>query len=332
MRVIVSPALEVVYTGELARVTGELLVSEAEVVLDDEQEPGVVLPSEDVVFVDRAPEHEAERVEERPLPVSAHVRVILGNEVRLTGPGVEARLGGSLLVLQEPGATARAVGEIRIVEGSYAAYGQRLQIESGRLYFAGGPVDNPAIDLRAYRLAGDGVRAGIEVGGTLERPEVALWSDPDLPETDQLSYVMLGRRFDDASRSDGDLLTKAATGLGLKGGRLLGERVASTLGLEEVTVEAEDGYEDASLVLGKYLSPELYVSYGIGLFEPVNVFRIRYLVSDHWTLQAETGDGTSGDVVYTVERGPGGREEPARDGSDPEAAAGPAVTGDSGAD
>jgi hypothetical protein len=45
------------------------------------------------------------------------------------------------------------------------------------------------------------------------------------------------------------------------------------------------------------------VAYGIGLFDPVNTFRIRYLIDPRWTLQAESGEGTSADILYTVERG-----------------------------
>ena len=57
-------------------------------------------------------------------------------------------------------------------------------------------------------------------------------------------------------------------------------------------------------MLGKYLSPRLYISYGIGLFEPVSTFRIRYLFNEHMTFQAEASATQSGaDVFYTFERG-----------------------------
>ena len=34
----------------------------------------------------------------------------------------------------------------------------------------------------------------------------------------------------------------------------------------------------------------------------INTFRIRYLLSDKWSLQAESGPGTSADAMYTIER------------------------------
>lgn len=83
---------------------------------------------------------------------------------------------------------------------------------------------------------------------------------------------------------------------------MLGKRIASRFGLEEARIESDGSLDEASLVVSKYLSPKLYVSFGIGLFEPVNTFRIRYLLSDKWSLQAESGPGTSADALYTIER------------------------------
>ena len=54
---------------------------------------------------------------------------------------------------------------------------------------------------------------------------------------------------------------------------------------------------------GKYLTPSVFVSYGIGLFKPSNTFRIKYLLSSQWAVQAESGNANGGDVVYQLERG-----------------------------
>ena len=82
-----------------------------------------------------------------------------------------------------------------------------------------------------------------------------------------------------ASPQEGDLLANAASSLGLKGGNLLAKKLAARFGLEEARIETNGGLEEASLVVGKYLSPRLYVTYGVGLFEPISTFRIRYLLA-----------------------------------------------------
>ena len=62
----------------------------------------------------------------------------------------------------------------------------------------------------------------------------------------------------------------------------------------------------ASYTLGKYLTPELYVSYGIGLFDAVNTFNLRYSLTDKLALEAQNGSGrtsrSSADIVYTIEK------------------------------
>jgi translocation and assembly module TamB len=122
-----------------------------------------------------------------------------------------------------------------------------------------------------------------------------------MTESEALAYLLLGHPLGQASPQEGSLLANAATSLGLKGGNLIAKRLATRFGLESATLESSGGLDQTSLVLGKYLSPRLYVAYGIGLFEPINTFRIRYIMNKQFTLQAESGTGTSADILYTRE-------------------------------
>lgn len=128
-----------------------------------------------------------------------------------------------------------------------------------------------------------------------------------MPQAEQLSYLVLGRPLGDASADDGDLLTSAARSLGLRGGRYLAERLGSVFGLEEARIETDEGgFESASLVLGKFLSPRLSMVYGVGLFEEgTNSLLLRYLLTDKLTLEALTGENTRADILYVIESGPG---------------------------
>jgi len=103
--------------------------------------------------------------------------------------------------------------------------------------------------------------------------------------------------------SRGSLASKAASSLGLRGGNLLARSVGKGVGLDEAQIETKGDLKEASFVAGKYLSPNLYVSYGIGLFDPVSTLRLRYVLSSKWTLQAETGTGTGADLLYRFESG-----------------------------
>jgi translocation and assembly module TamB len=296
--VLVSPDLAVDYTGQLVRLTGDVVIPQADIVIEDRREKGPVGVSEDVVFVNATEEPDARK----DLAVVTQVRLVLGRDIDINVYGLKGKPTGSLLVRDEPGRVTRGTGELEIKEGIFKAYGQDLTIERGRIVFAG-PIDNPGIDVRAFRKAEDGTIAGINAKGTVKKPEVTLWSQPTLPESEALAYLLLGRPLNQTQPQEGDRLANAATSLGLKGGNLLAKKLAARWGLEEARIEAKDNdLDQASLVVGKYLSPRLYVAYGIGLFEAVNTFRIRYLMNDKWTLQAESGEGTSADVLYTIER------------------------------
>ncbi len=61
--------------------------------------------------------------------------------------------------------------------------------------------------------------------------------------------------------------------------------------------------ENTSVVLGKYLTPQLYINYSIGLLVPINIFRVRYSLNKQWSLQAENSSLSTGlDLLYSIER------------------------------
>jgi translocation and assembly module TamB len=322
-RVLVSPRLQIAMQYPRVDVTGDVEIPEAEI---RQQKRRAAIPvSEDVVIVPVA--EEATATSGPPLALHARVRVILGDKVNVAASGFTGQVTGSLLVNEQPGKATAAVGELEIKNGVYKAYGQDLTLDRGRLIFGGGPLDNPGLDLRAYRKADDGTVAGVTIGGTLNSPQTTLYSDPPMDESEALAYLLLGHPLGQASPQEGDLLANAARSLGLKGGNLVAKKLASRFGLEEARVETTGGFQEASLVVGKYLSPRLYVTYGVGLFEPISTFKIRYLLGRHWTLQAEQGEGTSADLLYTVERGKGGETPVPSRGKGEEVKAPPAETG-----
>jgi len=127
-----------------------------------------------------------------------------------------------------------------------------------------------------------------------------------MPQQEQLSYLVLGNAPGESSGGESSLLARAGLALGLKGGNYLAENFGSRLGVDEIGLESSDTGEgeQASLVIGKYLSPRLYLSYGIGLLEPVSTVRLEYAITRSLEFVTESsGAQTGGDVIYTIERG-----------------------------
>lgn len=296
--VFASPKLDIGITGQEVRVTGEVRIPRAEIRAGQYRAPVPV--SGDVVLAD-APQ----APEEPEVPtwrISTRVTVVLGEQVRFEGFGLTARIAGSLTAIDQPGKGTIGEGELRVVEGQYKIYGRELQIEQGRLSFAGGSITNPGIDARAVRKVQE-VRAGVRVYGDLQDPRVSLFSDPPMDDSDILSYIVVGRPLNAASQAEGEALYQAARQLGLAGGGLLARRLEETFGFDELSIQPlTDTSEDPALVVGKYLSPRLYVSYAIGLFQDANILQLQYRIDKNWRLQTETGPRAGGDIIYSIER------------------------------
>jgi len=251
--------------------------------------------SDDVIIVGQ------EQVASNRWRVVSRVRLVLGDRVHFFGYGFEGRLGGALLIEESTGQPTRASGEITVTDGRYRAYGQRLDVTQGSLVFSGGPLLSPGLDIRAERQVNE-VTVGILARGTLDRPQIELFSSPAMGQTDVLSYLILGRPIENASSEEGQAMAKAALALGLTGGDRLARSLRERFGLDEMRVDSNVGGDQASLVLGRYLTPKLYVSYGIGLIEAFNTFIVRYQISERWQLKAESGEYHSADLVFTIDR------------------------------
>ncbi len=296
-RLLASPDLRLAMAGPRVDVSGDVHVPLGEIDASRSATREAVPLSSDVVIDDRA------RVADEALRLHTRVRVVLGDSLSLNAYGLKAKPRGSVLIVESPGRDPVASGELTITGGTYRAYGQDLTIQRGRLLYAGGPVTDPGLDIRASRTARDGTVAGIEVRGTALDPVLTVFSDPDLPEEEALAYIVLGRPLDQAGSSDGQLLANAARSAGLKGGNLLAGKIASQIGLEQASIETESGaLEDASLVLGTYLSPRVYLGYGVGLFKPANAVKIRYRLSPRWALEAESAEENSAEIQFSIER------------------------------
>ncbi|HEU4618220.1 MAG TPA: translocation/assembly module TamB domain-containing protein, partial [Gammaproteobacteria bacterium] len=300
--VFVSPDLTLTATPSRLVVGGTVAVPSASIT-PQVIESGAVTPSPDQVIIGANGEAER-RAMTRAL--YAAITLTLGDDVRFTGYGLTSRLGGRLNIRETPGEPTTASGEVRIEQGTYQAYGQRLEIRRGRLTFAGGPITRPGLDIEAVRQATETILVGARVRGTLAQPELSIFSEPPLPEQEQLAYLVLGRSLEDTSASESSALQSAAIALGLKGGNAVSERLNKNLGFQEFGIETKpgEGTTSASFVIGRYLSPSLYVSYGFGLFQPVNTLTLRYAISSRWRLVTESSSqAKGGDLFYHIERG-----------------------------
>jgi translocation and assembly module TamB len=119
-----------------------------------------------------------------------------------------------------------------------------------------------------------------------------------MPDADAISYLVTGR-----PPQPGGGGSQMAGAAALLGSNVLSSAVGSKLGLDEAQVETGGSLDEAALVTGKYLTPNFYISYAMGLFDRSNLVRLRYILSPNWAVQTETGSTQGADVFYEFERG-----------------------------
>jgi translocation and assembly module TamB len=300
-RASISPDLRIETSPERIAVQGELAVPR--LLLEPRRLPkGAQRPSEDIVIVDNATDPAADPEVSKPLPLDLDLRLRLGDRVRFRGFGLDAELGGDLRLIQKPHQDPLATGQLTIRRGTYQAYGQDLTVRDGRILYAGTPVDNPGLDLRATRtLERDDVTVGAHVTGVAQDPKITLFSEPTLGQADILAYLVTGRPLRQASQAEGEQLSAAATALGAAGG-LLAQDIRRRFGFETLEFEGGEDLATSGVVLGRYLTPRLYLSYGLNLRGKTERVGFEYQLDEHWTLETSTGqDQTGGDLIYTIE-------------------------------
>ena len=300
---VVSPNLVIEASANAVKVTGTLGIPATRIHLNDLPE-SAIYESSDVVIVGRqqksSPSSASKTKKAAALGFKIHpdVRVIMGDKVSFSGFGLKTKLSGQFRI-REQQQDFFAEGNVKISEGTYQAYGQKLDITQGRLVF-NGPLDNPGMNIKAARKVPQG-EVGIHLTGTLQNPQTALFSTPSMSQTDKLSYLLTGRSLSETSGDDGNILLAAITSLGISGGEGIARNIGSRLGLDNVSLSSERGLKSADLELGKRLGPNLYLKYIVGLFDSMQRIAIEYQVNKRLALEAQSGINQGFDLIYKME-------------------------------
>ncbi|WP_426702309.1 translocation/assembly module TamB domain-containing protein [Rhodanobacter sp. Col0626] len=304
-KVVISPDLTVKQDAKGIDIGGSLSIDSADVNAEKLPGAGATQASPDVVIIDEKQQQEAAS----KLPISALIKVDLGHKTHIVGMGLNGRVSGLLTVVEHPGRATAGQGQLT-VNGTYRAYGQNLQIQRGQLLFASTPIDNPGLNIRAVRKLNpnatidEGQEVGLLVSGTAQRPILTVFSNPVMEQSDALSYLVTGKPLSQVKGGEGDMVGAAAQALGSAAGDLLAKRVGSKLGVDDIGVSSNEALGgNSAFTVGKYLSPRLYLSYGVGLFEPGEVITLRYRLSKRWNFEAQQATEFSrASLNYRIEK------------------------------
>ncbi|WP_152662319.1 translocation/assembly module TamB domain-containing protein [Halioglobus maricola] len=302
--VLMPPASELVVSEELAiafsdrkmQVTGEIKIHEG-VLRHEELPAGSVAISDDVVIVDLA----GNAIEtERPIALDADVWIRIRDRFRVEGEQVQAVLGGDLHLVQTPTTPLQVYGTLNLLGGELRAYQQTLQIKRGTIAFSG-PADNPELDVAAEReIRSDDVTVGARLSGSLDDAQLEVYSDPVMSQSEAMSYLVRGRGLDAGAGADGTALALAMGADVVNRSGIVSELNRMPL-ISDVAFGTSGSEDDTAATVSGYIGNRIYVSYGVGIYEPINVFTARlYLQSRLW-LEVVSRLESSVDLYYSFE-------------------------------
>ncbi|GAA6136466.1 hypothetical protein NBRC116583_02130 [Arenicella sp. 4NH20-0111] len=277
----------------LAKVRGGIHIDRADI--DLKLPETAVLASNDVVL-------KGAEFDRTQMMQDIDITIDLGENTHIQAQGLDAMLIGSLRAYQSPQSILRGDGRIDIKNGRYQAYGQKLDIDEGRLVFNGGSIDDPGLQFRAQKTVEE-ITAGVQVSGRASAPSLNLYSTPSMSDQDVLSVLIFGKSISALGSKDGLVLLQIANSLRGDGRSTitqLTQDLQSRLGLTDLQLNLVGS--TPNIQAGKQLSSRFYVGYGYGLLDAAQSLMLRYTLSRAWSIKADLGTDSGADLRYQIER------------------------------
>jgi len=289
----VSPELKLVFAKPDGKVTGQLKIPKAVLKLRQLPENAVKVSRDEIILG----EEKTKQNDAVVTNIDADIDVELGKQVSFSGQGLETSLTGRLKIIK----TAEKMvmhGNVDMDKARYKSYGQDLAVRKGRFLF-NGPVDKPWLDVEAIRVSNSKeVTAILKLSGPLDSPQTRLSSEPALPESEVLAYLVTGKPLNQVSKSEGNALAGAALSYG--SGQI--SWIAEKLGVDVFEVKEGKTLQDTLVSVGQYLTPDFYVGTKVGLFNKQAVLVLKHKLTNTFNVETQTGTSQRIKLNYEIDK------------------------------
>jgi translocation and assembly module TamB len=229
------------------------------------------------------------------------VDVIIEDDFRVKAVGLDSYISGQIDLTKQRTKALLASGEFSLREGKYQALGQDLQIQTGQIGF-NGPLDKPYLNIRAIRnpaATANDVIAGVKLTGNISKPGLVIFTEPAMDQAHALAYLLNGQPLGEGQKSsNSSMLTQLILSQSIDRSKGFVSRVGQKLGFEDVNLSAKGSGESTKVEVSGYITPNIQVSYRMGVFESLNEFSVRYRVFSKLYIEASNGLYDSIDLLY----------------------------------
>jgi translocation and assembly module TamB len=204
----------------------------------------------------------------KQLVIGLDVKVEAPQEIKVTGRGLDAEMGGEL---QIRGTTDDPIvtGGFKLHRGNFSLAGSRLTFTAGTVSFNGAGLKNkidPMLDFTAETVMSDAT-ATLRITGLADAPQFEFTSSPPLPQDEILARLLFGvpgTQLSGLQLAQIGAALAAMSGVGGEGMNPL-VKLQKSLGLDRLAVGAGSTNPTtgestgASIEAGRYLSRRVYV-------------------------------------------------------------------------
>ncbi|MCL1623946.1 translocation/assembly module TamB domain-containing protein [Moraxella sp. Tifton1] len=242
----------------------------------------------------------------KPWSINASIGLDLGDEVVFRGLGAKLPLAGALHLTQQGQGNMQAKGLIQVAERTKVdGIGQNLELNYAQIRF-NGELLNPRLSIEGEKQI-EGRTVGVRIKGTVANPEITVFNDAGLNEQQAMNALVTGRISEAADSQISEQgfrsqvtnnLAAAGLNLGFAGTRNITNQIGQAFGLESLTIDASGNSEDTSVSVTGYISPDLYIRYGVGLFNAESTLSMRYQLTRRIYVEAARATENTVDMIY----------------------------------
>ncbi|MGO2212931.1 translocation/assembly module TamB domain-containing protein [Psychrobacter alimentarius] len=306
----INPDIDIIVrpTDRYVDIKGAVTVPSA-TIRPPEASEDIITQTEDAVVLDRRLIGNINDVlaVSKPWSINADVGVDLGDDINFRGFGAVIPLAGAINITQSGTGVMRARGVVQVSRRtSVGIFGQNLDLNYGQVRF-NGDVMKPNLSIEAVKEI-SGKTVGVRVKGSTESPNIVVFNNAGLTQQQAMNALVTGR-IDNRSATQiseqgfksqvTNNLAAAGLNFGLGGTRNLTNQIGQAFGFQSLTVDASGSSEDTNVNVTGYVSPDLYIRYGVGVFNAQNSLSVRYQLTRRIYVEATSAVENVVDVVYS---------------------------------
>jgi translocation and assembly module TamB len=297
LMMIVSPNLNFSLLEKLLTISGNIDVLKGNYIIEKLPKSTVSL-SDDVIIVDQYGQTVIRK--SSGFDIKTNISVNIDKAFKVEGQGLRSHLFGQLQITQKEKNPFQLFGQIQSTDGTFEAYGQKLQIEKGELTF-NGPIDNPYFNLRASRnIKAEDIEVGIQITGLADALDMQLFSSPSMEMPAMLSYLVRGRGLD-AGTGNSSAAASLLVGFGITNSVGLFEQIEKIPLISNIAVDTEGDGNNTQATVSGYVGNRVYLKYGIGVYQPINELTVRMFLFNRFWLEIVSGIEKSTDLYYSFD-------------------------------